>query len=113
MATATKRKSASMLDDLGGTAWLQAAELKTDDKAGAGLSSVLALAREEVRKSKPNRVIIKRAQNREPGYVLEYWRVDGDDAEVTGEKACRTVEAVKTELVENFGAKEPAAAMEW
>ena len=92
---------------------LQAWPQKTDDTAGTGQTSALALACDEVRKSKPNRVIIKRAPNRDPGCVLEYWRVDGGDADVTGEKACRSAEAVKLELIENFRAKSLTVVMEW
>ena len=33
--------------------------------------------------------------------------------EVMGEKVCHTVEAVKSELVESFGAKEPVIVMSW
>ena len=65
-----------------------------------------------VRKGKPNRIVITK-RGKEPGFRLEYWRVDNEDAEVAAEKACKTVEAVKKELVENFGAKEPVIAMEW
>lgn len=108
------KKGESVLDELGGTAWLRAFELRTDDRAGSG-QSALALKRVEDRKGKPNRVIITRQKEGKQyvGYKMEYWRVDDEDADAMAEKLFSTTEEVKTELIESFGATAPAIVMEW
>ena len=111
-ATAAKKRYATVLDDLGGSVWLRDVGLRADDKAAVGIGGVLALRR-EVEKPKANRCLITRQKEKEGGYRLEYWRVDGEDGEATAEKLFHTAEDVKAELIAGFGATAPVIVMEW
>lgn len=104
------KRGRAAIEQLGGRDWVRGAGLRVDATAPVPPLAV-SLACETADAKKPNRVVVLPLDG--GGFRLEFWRVNGEDAEPTGERVVATAGAARAAILVAFDLAEapaPAAA---